>query len=104
MDAWRSAAETMLCWPFGTYARALRIKLTRQRCQEAPTTRRIAAFHPSCASEVAGFTPYRPRAMRLSGYRAVCALTSLSAPQIWRMAAVGTLSKTVGASAGGRRA
>jgi len=26
--AWRSAAATMLCWVFGTYARALRIQCT----------------------------------------------------------------------------
>src|SRR5438105_136383 len=41
------AATTMLCWVFGTCARGLRIQCTRQRCQAAPKTRRIAAFSPS---------------------------------------------------------
>src|ERR1700731_2746595 len=56
--AWRSAAATMLCWVFGTCARALRIQCTRQRCQAAPNTRRIAAFSPSWASEITSVIPW----------------------------------------------
>src|SRR5437764_10221073 len=65
MNACRSAAETMLCWPLGTYDSALRIQCTRQPCQEEPKTRRTAAFSPSCASEMTSFTPRRPRRARL---------------------------------------
>src|ERR1700753_3231538 len=57
MNAWRNAAATMLCWVLPTYDSALRIQCTRQRCQVAPNTRRIAAFSPSCASEITNFTP-----------------------------------------------
>ena len=45
--ACRCAAATILCWVFETYARALRIQSTRQRCQPAPNTRRTAALSPS---------------------------------------------------------
>ena len=34
---------------------------TRQRCQVAPSTLVMAAFSPSCASDVTSFTPRRPR-------------------------------------------
>src|SRR3546814_2493705 len=37
------------------------MKCTRQRCQVAPSTLAMAAFSPSCASEVTSFTPRRPR-------------------------------------------
>src|SRR5215471_9950617 len=63
--AWRSAAATMLCCVLGTWARTLRIQCTRQRCQLAPNTRRIAALSPSCASEMTSFTPRSPRRARL---------------------------------------
>src|SRR5215472_9882990 len=63
--AWRSAAATMLCCVLGTWARALRIQCTRQRCQLAPNTRRIAALSPSCASEITSFTPRSPRRAKL---------------------------------------
>ena len=33
-----------------------------QRCQAQPRTLAIAAFRPSCASEIASCTPTRPRA------------------------------------------
>jgi len=38
MKAWRIAAATTVCWPRGTWANALRMKWTRQRCQVAPMT------------------------------------------------------------------
>src|SRR4051812_48629527 len=38
----RSAAATTLRRPLGTCAKAERIQCTRQRCQVAPSTRRIA--------------------------------------------------------------
>src|SRR5579863_5689583 len=37
------------------------MKCTRQRCQEACSTLAIAAFNPSCASEMTSLTPRRPR-------------------------------------------
>jgi hypothetical protein len=43
------------------WARALRKKWTRQRCQMAQRTFTIAAFSPSWASEMASLTPRRPR-------------------------------------------
>src|ERR1700739_2053964 len=63
--AWRSAAATMLCWVFATWARALRIQCTRQRCQPAPNTRRTAALSPSWASEMTSLTLRKPRRARL---------------------------------------
>ena len=42
-------------------ASALRMKWTRQRCQEAPRTLATAAFNPSWASEMTSLTPRRPR-------------------------------------------
>src|ERR671926_648618 len=64
-NAWRSAAATTACWPLPTCAKALLIQWTRQRCQVAPSTRRIAALRPSCASETTSLTPLRPRLTRL---------------------------------------
>src|SRR5512144_2430152 len=64
-NAWRSAAATMVCWPFGTCASALRVQCTRQRCQVAPRTRTIAAFNPSWASEITSLMPVRPRPFTL---------------------------------------
>src|SRR5215470_1274378 len=55
------AAATMVCWPLGTCARALRIQCTRQRCQVAPSTRLMAWRNPSSASEITSLTPLRPR-------------------------------------------
>jgi hypothetical protein len=49
----------------GTCARALRIQGTRQRCQAAPNTRRIAAFSPSWASEITSLMPLKPRRAKL---------------------------------------
>ena len=43
--AQRSCRHALL--GFGDMARALRIQCTRQRCQAAPNTRRIAALSPS---------------------------------------------------------
>ena len=43
------------------WARALRMKCTRQRCQVARNTRATAALMPSCASEMTSLTPARPR-------------------------------------------
>ena len=40
------------------------MKCTRQRCHVAPTTRWMAAFSPSCASEITSLTPRRPRLVR----------------------------------------
>ena len=42
-------------------ASTLRMKCTRQRCQEACSTLPTAAFMPSCASEITSLTPRRPR-------------------------------------------
>ncbi len=50
--------------PFGTWASAFLMRWTRQRCQVAPTTRVMAAFKPSWASEIASFTPLSPRRTR----------------------------------------
>jgi len=36
------------------------MKWTRQRCQVAPTTRVMAFFNPSWASEITSFTPLSP--------------------------------------------
>jgi hypothetical protein len=42
-------------------ARTLRMKWTRQRCQEACSTLATAFFSPTCASEITSFTPLKPR-------------------------------------------
>src|SRR5205823_1795949 len=55
------AAATIVCWPLGTCARALRIQCTRHRCQAAPSTRVIAWRKPSWASEITSLTPRKPR-------------------------------------------
>jgi hypothetical protein len=53
---------TISCDPFGTTARTLRMKCTRQRCQPAPwNTVPMAFFSPVCASDITSFTPSRPR-------------------------------------------
>src|SRR4051812_46723755 len=41
------------------------MKCTRQRCQVAPSTLTMAAFRPSCASEITSFAPRKPRRARL---------------------------------------
>ncbi|BCI69435.1 hypothetical protein SPKIRA_20960 [Sphingomonas paucimobilis] len=56
-EDWRMAAATTVFWPLGTYASALRMKWTRQRCQVALRTRVIAALRPSWASEMTSLTP-----------------------------------------------
>ena len=43
----------------------MRIQCTRQRCQPAPNTRRIAALSPSWASEMTSLTPRKPRRAKL---------------------------------------
>jgi len=43
MEGLRDATDTTVCCPFGTWASALRIQCTRQRCQVASNTRRIAS-------------------------------------------------------------
>jgi hypothetical protein len=43
----------------------LRIQCTRQRCQLALNTRRVAAFSPSWVSEITSLTPRKPRRVRL---------------------------------------
>src|SRR2546430_12337046 len=47
------------CLP--AWAKTLRMKCTRQRCQEACSTLATAALSPSCASEITSLTPLRPR-------------------------------------------
>src|SRR5262245_42644160 len=59
------AAATIVCWPFGTCAKALRIQCTRHLCQVAPRTRVIACCRPSCASEITSLMPLRPRLTKL---------------------------------------
>src|SRR3954465_599558 len=54
----------MVVWPLGTCASAFLMKWTRQRCQVAPTTRVMAFFNPSWASEITSFTPLSPRLAR----------------------------------------
>ena len=43
------------------WASALRMKWTRQRCQDAPSTLTTAFFSPSWASEMTSLTPRRPQ-------------------------------------------
>ena len=59
--AWRIAAATIVCWPFGTWASALRIKCTRQLCQVAPEHLGDRGRKPSWASEITSLTPLSPR-------------------------------------------
>ena len=47
-----------------TWASALRMKCTRQRCQVADSTFAAAAFSPSWASEMTSLTPRRPRRVK----------------------------------------
>ena len=47
------------------WARALRMKCTRQRCQVALSTLATAALMPSWASETTSLTPRRPRRVSL---------------------------------------
>src|SRR5215469_3233031 len=51
------------CLP--AWASTLRMKCTRQRCQEAFRTLATAAFRPSWASETISLTPRRPRRVSL---------------------------------------
>src|SRR6266849_6081010 len=55
----KAATTRRPCLP--ACARTLRMKCTRQRCQEACSTLETAAFSPSCASEITSLTPRRPR-------------------------------------------
>src|SRR6266851_609200 len=55
----KAATTRRPCLP--AWARTLRMKCTRQRCQEACSTLETAAFSPSCASEITSLTPRRPR-------------------------------------------
>ena len=56
------AAATTVVWLRGTWASALRMKCTRQRCQVAPVrVRAMAALSPSWASEMTSLVPFRPR-------------------------------------------
>src|SRR3954449_8528198 len=41
------------------------MECTRPGCQVAPRTLTMAAFRPSCASEITSFAPRRPRRARL---------------------------------------
>jgi len=56
-----SAAATMARLRMPTQASAFRMKCTRQRCQEAPSTLAAATLSPSCASLMTSLTPRRPR-------------------------------------------
>ena len=49
----------------GDIGEGVRIQCTRQRCQPAPNTRRIAALRPSWASEMTSLTPRSPRRVKL---------------------------------------
>ena len=63
-DRWgghRKPAETTHRPEPPAWARALRTKRTRQRCQVALSTLVTATFRLSWASEITGLTPYRPR-------------------------------------------
>jgi hypothetical protein len=42
------------------------MKCTRQRCQEACSTWAIAAFNPSCASEMTSLTSRKPRLLGIT--------------------------------------
>src|SRR5438128_9725086 len=55
----KAATTRRPCLP--AWARTLRMKCTRQRCQEACRTLATAALSPSCASEITSLTPRRPR-------------------------------------------
>src|SRR5436190_24087375 len=57
--AMKAATTRRPCLP--AWARTLRMKCTRQRCQEACRTLATAALSPSCASEITSLTPLRPR-------------------------------------------
>ena len=57
--AMKAATTRRPCLP--AWASTLRMKCTRQRCQEACSTLETAAFSPSCASEMTSLTPRRPR-------------------------------------------
>lgn len=55
------SARTTWRSPLPAYAKVLRTKCTRQRCQVAVKTFAIAAFKPRCASEMTSFVPRIPR-------------------------------------------
>src|SRR5437868_4846067 len=55
----KAATTRRPCLP--AWASTLRMKCTRQRCQEAFRTLATAAFRPSWASETTSLTPRRPR-------------------------------------------
>lgn len=58
----RTAAATISAEPLGTWARTLRRKCTRHRCQAAPSIiAAIAAFRPARASEITSLVPARHR-------------------------------------------
>ena len=59
----RIAAASISAFDLATASRTLRVKWTRQRCQDEPSsTDPIAAFRPSWASEMTSWTPASPRA------------------------------------------
>src|SRR5207253_7268167 len=55
----KAATTRRPCLP--AWARTLRMKCTRQRCQEACSTLATAALSPSWASEITSLMPRRPR-------------------------------------------
>ncbi len=55
-------AETTRLPLLPAWAKGLRMKWTRQRCQVAHSSLEVAALMPSWASEMTRFTPRRPRA------------------------------------------
>lgn len=59
------AAEIMRRCVLPAWARALRMKCTRQRCQVAFRTLAVAALMPSWLSLMTSFTPRNPRLFRL---------------------------------------
>ena len=60
----RISAASRPCWSLRACPRQSLRKWTVQRCQAQPRTLAIAAFSPACASEMASWTPTRPRATR----------------------------------------
>src|SRR3954470_14712798 len=61
----RTTAPSASCWSRRTWPRRSRRKCTVQRCHGTPSTCASAAFSPGWASEMASWTPMRPRATRL---------------------------------------
>src|SRR3954468_6972166 len=61
----RMIAPSASCWSLRACPRRSRRKCTVQRCHGAPRTCASAALSPGWASEMASWTPTRPRATRL---------------------------------------